>query len=512
MGENKSIYYQTFVITGLYLIASLIGILHHEPWRDEVQAWFIATRSNTLSDLFENCRYEGHPLTWHFILFCVSKFSVNILSMQVVSILIATISVWLFCFYSPFTWYQKWLFPFGYLTLFQYGIVARSYGLILFFSLLYIIWLTRSNNKPWGWVILFLLASISASGIALALALVCFYLLKETKTISFRGLVDVANSHKIGLLTLGFSILLSLWQIFPETDNIIGGDLSFKRFSLSIASLADSYTWVSYWPTLDSWSGVFWNDPGLLLLLASLMLFLIFCWLFFTNPLTLFFYFFGTMGLAFLFSSTMMISARFIGHFYIVLVISLWLFNQNYGPSLSGFQWISTIQLEKMRHSIFTFILSCQFITGVWAYQNDYKQSYSNTKAVAQFLLENNYSALPITGAMNYTISPLAYYLNQDIYYLEGMNKGSFMIWEKSRFAPISMDKLCQFTDSILTQHDSGIVILSTFLPTAIPIFKKLEEHQIDCHQVTLTLLKKFEGAIVKDENYYVYLATKKKL
>jgi hypothetical protein len=49
-------------ITVLFFLLSLNTILHHEMWRDELQAWLIARDSDSIAQLFfQNLRYEGHP-------------------------------------------------------------------------------------------------------------------------------------------------------------------------------------------------------------------------------------------------------------------------------------------------------------------------------------------------------------------------------------------------------------------------------------------------------------------
>ena len=51
-----------------YAIVSLIGVITHESWSDEAQAWLIA-RDLGIFDIVKQMRYEGHSCLWHLVLF-----------------------------------------------------------------------------------------------------------------------------------------------------------------------------------------------------------------------------------------------------------------------------------------------------------------------------------------------------------------------------------------------------------------------------------------------------------
>ena len=89
--------------SGLFLLLGLILLWRHEMWQDEWQAWLIARESPSLPALFRNLRYEGHPGLWYCGLFLVSRITSSPLGMQVLHLIIATCSVYVFLKYSPFT-------------------------------------------------------------------------------------------------------------------------------------------------------------------------------------------------------------------------------------------------------------------------------------------------------------------------------------------------------------------------------------------------------------------------
>jgi hypothetical protein len=70
------------LVTVIFFVVVALGMAHHEPWRDELQAWMIARDSGSLPELFQNIRYEGHPAGWHLLLFVLSRVTRNPAAMQ----------------------------------------------------------------------------------------------------------------------------------------------------------------------------------------------------------------------------------------------------------------------------------------------------------------------------------------------------------------------------------------------------------------------------------------------
>jgi hypothetical protein len=65
----------------LFVALGLVGILHHEMWRDEAEIWLIARDSGSLRELFRNMHTEGHPALWYLLVYTVSRLSSNPISM-----------------------------------------------------------------------------------------------------------------------------------------------------------------------------------------------------------------------------------------------------------------------------------------------------------------------------------------------------------------------------------------------------------------------------------------------
>ena len=91
------------VLVLVFVSVGFVGILNHEMWRDEMQAWLIAGASSSIGNLFDNLRYEGHPGLWHIGLYLLSRFTHNPFAMQVVHLMLATGVIFILARFSPFT-------------------------------------------------------------------------------------------------------------------------------------------------------------------------------------------------------------------------------------------------------------------------------------------------------------------------------------------------------------------------------------------------------------------------
>ena len=71
---------ETFFLYGffvIYAIVSLAGVITHESWADEAQAWLIARDLNVI-EIVKQMKYEGHSCLWHLILMPFAKMRLSL--------------------------------------------------------------------------------------------------------------------------------------------------------------------------------------------------------------------------------------------------------------------------------------------------------------------------------------------------------------------------------------------------------------------------------------------------
>src|SRR5207237_1783887 len=137
MLANNSIFQKNFkpsfppvyyFIAAVYFALSLVGILHHEIWLDEMHHFLLARDSRNISELIFNARYDGHPLLWDSVLLLLTRFTHDPFYMQLLHIIISLAMVIAFLRNSPFTLMFKLFFVFGYFMFYEYNIISRNYS------------------------------------------------------------------------------------------------------------------------------------------------------------------------------------------------------------------------------------------------------------------------------------------------------------------------------------------------------------------------------------------------
>jgi len=211
----------------LFFSLGIIGILHHEMWRDELQSWLIAKDSSSMIDLLNNLRYEGHPALWHSCLYLITRFTHNPLAMQIFHLLLATSVIYVFIEFSPFTRFQKILFTFGYFPFYEYSIISRSYSLgILLIFMFCALYPTRNLSYFPLSVILALLANTHAYGLIIAMVLAMTLVLDGFLAQDIRTLFKTKKWKTLVSLTIVcLGILMAIFQIIPTDDEDFKGDV-----------------------------------------------------------------------------------------------------------------------------------------------------------------------------------------------------------------------------------------------------------------------------------------------
>ena len=144
---------------GLLLLLQMSLIAAHSPWRDELQAYLLVRDSPGLGGLLANLRYEGHPGLWYLVLGAFEAVIGSPAALKAAQALIALIVAALVWRRAPFPPWLKLLILAGYFPLFEYGVIARSYGLG---ELLLVAWLVL-RRTAWGWLILALMANVAVN-------------------------------------------------------------------------------------------------------------------------------------------------------------------------------------------------------------------------------------------------------------------------------------------------------------------------------------------------------------
>ncbi|WP_218596808.1 hypothetical protein [Chroogloeocystis siderophila] len=506
----------TFWLVFLFFSISLLSILSHEMWLDELQAWLIARDSTSIVDLFHNLRYEGHPGLWHLNLYFISQFTHNPTAMQFFHLIIATLSVYIFVKYSPFNKLQKILFIFGYFPLYEYNVISRNYNLgVLFLFVFCTLFPKRSKSYT---ILAFLLAALANVNVYSFLISICLFL---TLVLDFISNSQIRKSFQykkqnllISLALLAFGYIAALIQIIPPDNAKFTGTTQIFNESNSVINTIKhlSYVlmtvWRSYVPLPNFLDYHFWNTNILIegagsfrviALLFSLCLLLFSTAIFIQKPIILFLYTSGTFAIL-LFTYTKFSGyLRHHGHLFILFIACLWLANYYHKSYFFGKRIINFSQkLTKYKKQILTIILYFHVFASIFAVSMDMLHPFSASKQVAQFIKNQQLDKVLIIGSRDYSLAPVSALLNQNIFYLESNSLGSFINWNQRRDL-----------DEASFMHNLKAAV-SLHSKNSIVLVLNYELYEQAYQFFDVSPLFKSSQSIVHGENYYLYLLESK--
>jgi hypothetical protein len=522
-----------FIITGIFFLLSVIGIMNHEMWRDELQAWMVARDAHSIAELFQNVKYEGHPALWHLFLFALSSITHDPFIMQVFHVLIATTFVFLINRYAPFTMITKILITFGYYSFYEYSIISRNYGLgFLFVVIILMLYKNRRQHYILISVVLFFLANTHVH------ALILSGLLAAVLLIDYIQKVRAGEFENIGAMKIALCcvIVISGWtasflQIKPEADNSFpvnypkAGEDNAARWTFAIYKIATTYYAIPKLEHLHFWNtnileplklkeGVEIVDNDKLNVFLPLVTFLIFFFCFLRKPLILALYTAGTLIFIYLFYYTALTHSRYCSHLFVLLLACMWIENYYKEKNYSE-KWLNTLSVagKKGGKILFTIVLVAGFIGGVGSYVKDLNAPFTASNELVDFLKENNYEEIKIYAVSDFIVSPVAGLLDRTLYYPQRKYDGSFIIWDQKRIDAIDYGVIINEM-----QEDAKRGLKKMLFITDNPL-KFVNPNTQQSEAITegmiaanlhVQLLKNIKAGVVPDEKYFVYLVEEK--
>jgi hypothetical protein len=504
-------------LTASYLIVAVVAIVHHEMWRDEYQTWLVVSQSHSILDLWNNSQYEGHALLWHFILFIITQFTQNPLSMQLVHVALAASAILIMAVFSPFTRFQKILLSFGYFLLYEYAVISRYYVLTVLLLFVALSLFHNSKRKPIVFaIVLFLLANTSIFGVVFSVLLMVLVVHQfitgqqgDKSLIAGNWRTLVATGIFISGVSFSlYSIQRGAQTTFAQTSFLWQGGLNSKRLVFTISEILAALV-----PIPNTFQPDFWNKSIVFDLSWEMRVILAICiigfffWSFQKNRSVLFFWGSGVLTIGMLVYRLLIPAIRYGGHIYLLLVASLWL--NNLLSDRSGIPRLKKVKrtLQSSESFFFQSILLLQVIAGCIACYLDLRYPFSNCDKAGRYLAREEISHQCLYGSPDFIVSPLTAFVHRPIYYPERDSVGTYIISDNKRkqFPPM-WEVVEKATNLIHKTCDSMLLILSDSI-SYVQNNRILEIVDQQPHiDVYLKLLQKFNTpCIVLDETYYIY-------
>lgn len=390
-----------WVILGLYAIAVLFGITQHEPWRDEAQSWLV-TRDNSLLELFKVLPSEGHPPLWYLVLTPFVKAGVPYLFQNWLSGFIMIAAVYIILMKTDLHTAIKLLIPFSYFFLFEYGMFARSYCLIVFFMSLIISLYPKRFEKPWLFgLCVAALFNTHMLTFSFAASLTALYLLDAIQN-------KKLNKHVIGSFVM--MCLLGLY-LFPyigmaKTANIFVPEL--------LNPLRETALTMSF--------GLLVNEN----MEYGVLLFIILCIPLLTRIKPLLLLLGGAAGIFFILSYKFNGGTRHCGVLFLIMFF-VYGIAKYYKDDKLNFIKLGKVEM-KYGYWAFAFVIVLQFKPALKSYFDDVDRVYSDSKYAAQYILDHHLENSILAGHSAAYVCTLLPYLpgNKQMYYPEYPRYGSW--------------------------------------------------------------------------------------
>ena len=145
------------IIILLYAGITLFIMLHHEPWRDEAQAWLIS-KNLSITEIFQNAKFEGHPCLWHLLLLPFAKLGFPYITLNIISWILMVLTAILVVYKAPFNKFIKICVLLSMPFIYMYTSISRVYSLIAFLIVLLAVLYEKKEEKPclYGFILLLL--------------------------------------------------------------------------------------------------------------------------------------------------------------------------------------------------------------------------------------------------------------------------------------------------------------------------------------------------------------------
>ena len=500
---------ETFAISmaAAFLVVGLFNVLHHEMWRDELQAWLIAGGSRSLTELVRNMSYDGHPPLWYLLLYAVSRLTDDPAAMQLLHVGIATATVYVFARFAPFSRLNRALFCFGYFTAYEYAVISRNYapGVLCLFAFCAAYRPGAGKRYLLPALFLALLANTSAYGLMLAAALslmLAYEFAREPRL--WARIRARAPELVVAALVVASAAALAAWQMYPPADS---GNVLYRTSNVGIDGVRYPLTWQYtlsvFWrafaplprPSYHLWNGNAFDAGSPLvgvlsaLVLAATVVVLAAA----RRRAALLAYVAGT-GAVLLFVHTKFYgSVRHHGHVYLLFVACLWLAARmpEDAPLLPrGLSERASRAVGRYGGRVATLFLAAHVLIAAYFCVADWRFPFSRARDAAEFVRASGLDHYYVIADLDAQVSPLTAYLRRKFYYQRADREGTFIVWDKA-WRTWPEQKLLETAKRKAAERGEDVLVVSNY---------RLEPDD------STVPVKEITGSIVGDEDYYIYI------
>ena len=387
------------IVLFLWLVVVLIGVYHHEFWRDEVHLLTVALEPTSILGMFSAIKDTGHPVVWPTLLRLFHTIFGSSFALPTVSISVAFAGVFFFYYLSPFPNWQKMLFVFGLYPIYQYSVVARNYGLAMPLIFLFAhFYKTRQDNPLVLATLLFVLANTSAHACLVTAVLFVVWFVEYATGERNKLALHVGS---FGLVIVGGVVALA--STLPGSDNMA---TSVVSSGLGFRQIADALL-ISLLHPAEYYSAIF---PKASPLIRDLVFWGLFVGLS-VKPVRGAGLVLGTMLLGSFFLLVTHVHLGHQGMFYLLVITLYWLTIAEESSSAPVRQWINRWVACIGLGGLF----GVHLFLGGQAIWHEVRNEQSSVKRLAEYIYKFSPDSI-LMPEPDYLIEAIPYYSKNEIY------------------------------------------------------------------------------------------------
>lgn len=492
------------LVFAAYLVLLILGLYHHEMWRDEYEEYLQARDAQGLFG-FENIMNQGHAMLWQSCLWVITRFTHNPLAMKFFHGLIAASFAFVLIFKSPFKLWQSGLLLLSYFFLFEYAVISRCYAFGVLFFLLFACNYSKNLKLTWSsGILLFLVANTSIYAMMLTAVLIGWLFFMEIVLTKEQWKTNLKSKFPI-LLFAGLGILMAYLQIRPQEDNSfpinrVIWPFDQYRFDVAITQFFSAFVPISKFQARHFWNTNFlMDDKGIVSWYWPLIAFCIVT-LPFIRKQSILLLWLGGVGLVLFFQyHTGFRFARYYGHFFLWWLVCLWLMEKFHE---------SDEVMSKVKLTVLIVVITTQAAGGVMMYAADWTQKFSRGPEVARYLKNKGYAKSYMIGTVDFALSPIAAELDRKIYTMQHKKLCSNTKWDGARLnSTDSMDLL----EALATApKNKPLIFIASHPVPQFDYFKAFDEkkpakREFDFANYHFNCLAYFKRGIEYYEGYWIF-------
>jgi hypothetical protein len=474
-----------YLVSALFFLVSnfVIRFNYHELWKDEWQSWFVA-RDMDIVEMLKFLYYEGHPALWYLYLkpfTWFSHFVADDLLINSAHFIAYGILVGIILSFNNISGLTKWLFLLGYYPLFEYGMIARGYILVMILFFLLVKYLPKASTHPHLLGIIFLVLCQTELYGVIAAAAWLFYIFLEQRGV-WSSPIQFLRLHRhywiIASYFLAGVVLFYVtinWapdagEIRARLVNIMSAYKGKSGFQAAFQGFLGHAFLPGILPAATK-KGI--SGEGLFLAVAGIASILFIFRQHKHQLLAIVFYIFWVVYFA---ATTYSGGMRQWGMLYVFVMAMIFL------------QFSQQKTSQKWTQMLVYILLILHIIYGVRAVWDEIRYPFTNAKKTAHYMTSSLNPNIPVVGISPFNVAAPSGYSGITFYELPDGVPFTYFRWLEKVYMP-PQDELALFAQY---KKSKGLYVIS-HKPLDLTRYPQLK------------LIQSISEFNIKDENFYIY-------